>query len=93
MVRSAHAILPIEPVVEGFFVNAETALAKPEHLEVFCIFAKTIGFANAYAKDFRHLLSGIGALRGIAANVLFHKIAPLQLGNYSGVLSTSFPSH
>ncbi len=57
-------------------MNTKTAFPEPNHLEVFCVFAKIVGLANAYAKDFRHLFSSIGALKGIAANFVLHKITP-----------------
>ena len=71
-VWSAYAVFPIEPAVERLLMNAETAFAEPNYSEIFCVFAKIIRFANAYAKDFRHLFSSIGALTGIAASIVVH---------------------
>ena len=94
MVRSANTLLPIEPTVERLLMDAETAFAEPNHLKVFGVFAKIICFADTDTKDFRHLFSGIRPLTGIAASFRVHqKYSFLQPGNYSGVRSTSFPSH
>lgn len=72
VIRSACAILAIEPTVKGLLVDAETTLTEPDHFEIFCALAKIVRFTNAYAKDFRYLFSGIGALTGVAANILLH---------------------
>lgn len=94
MVRSANTLLPIEPTVERLLMDAETAFAEPNHLKVFGVFAKIIRFADTDTKDFRHLFSGMRPLTGIAASFRVHqKYSFLQPGNYSGVRSTSFPSH
>lgn len=92
--RSANALLPVQPAVERFLVDAKAALAEPNHLKVFGVFAKVIRFADTDTKDFRHLFSGIRPLTGVAASFRIHqKNSFLQPGNYSGVQSTSFPSH
>ena len=94
MVRSANTLLPIEPTVERFLMDAEATFAEPNYLKVFGVFAKVICFADADTKDFRHLFSGIRPLAGVAASFRIHqKHSFLQPGNYSGVQRTSFPSH
>ncbi len=94
MVRSVNTFLPIEPTVERLLMDAKAAFAEPNHFKVCGVFAKVIRFADADTKDFRHLFSGIRPLTGVAASFRIHqKYSFLQLGNYSGVRSTSLPSH
>ena len=71
-VWSAYAVFPIEPVVERLLVNTETTFTEPNHPEILSVFAKIIRFANAYAKDFRHLFSSVGALTEITASIVVH---------------------
>ena len=94
MVRSADTLLPIEPTVERLLMDTKAAFAEPDHLKVFGVFARVICFADTDTKDFHHLFSGIRPLTGIAASFrIYPKYSFLQPGNYSGVQSTSFPSH
>ena len=68
MMRSANALLSVQPAVERLLVDAKAAFAEPDPLKVFGVFAKVIRFADADTKDFRHLFSGIRPLTGIAAS-------------------------
>lgn len=66
--RSANALLSVQPAVERLLVDAKAAFAEPDHLKVFGVFAKIICFADTDTKDFHHLFSGIRPLTGIAAS-------------------------
>lgn len=92
--RSANALLSVQPAVERLLVDAKATFVEPDHLKVFGVFARVICFADTDTKDFHHLFSGIRPLTGIAASFrIYPKYSFLQPGNYSGVQSTSFPSH